>query len=80
MCYKTGNIKIIITILWHIDPMLGNDHETDETTAVARQRTASNSGNTIGSSVFYMVHSEDVSLDRQFSVQLVSAVQLNTVE
>jgi hypothetical protein len=47
-------MKIIITVLWYIDLLLGNDHETDET-AVARQRTASNNENTVGSGVFYVV-------------------------
>jgi hypothetical protein len=47
--------------LWHIDPLLGNDHETNnETTAVARQRPERNNGNIVGSSVFCMVSSEAI--------------------
>jgi hypothetical protein len=44
---------------WHIDPLLGNDRETNnETTAVARQRPARNNGSTVGNSIFYVVRSE----------------------
>jgi hypothetical protein len=50
-----------IRILWHIDPMLSNDRETNNTTAAARQRPAHNNGNTVGSGVFYVVRYEAVS-------------------
>jgi hypothetical protein len=43
--------------------------------AVARQRLAHNNRNTVGSGVFYVVHSEAISRDRPSSVQLVNAVQ-----
>jgi hypothetical protein len=43
----------ICYILWHIDPLLGNDRETNnEITAVARQPPVCNIGSTVGSSVF----------------------------
>jgi hypothetical protein len=61
--------------LWHIDLLLGNNRETNETTAVARQRPARNNGSTVGSGVFYVVHSEAVSRDRPSSVQLVQCSQ-----
>jgi hypothetical protein len=32
--YVVRNIKI----MWHTDPLLGNDRETRETTAIARQQ------------------------------------------
>jgi hypothetical protein len=56
----------------HTDPLLGNDRETNKTTAVARQRPARNNGSTVGSNVFNMVLSEVISLDRSSSVQLAS--------
>jgi hypothetical protein len=34
--------------LWHIDPFLGNDRETNEITAVASQRPKRNNGSTVG--------------------------------
>jgi hypothetical protein len=34
--------------LWNVDPLLGNDRETNETTAFARQRPVSNSGSIVG--------------------------------
>jgi hypothetical protein len=70
------NIRNIIYILWHIDPLLGNYREiNNETTAVARQRPASNNGSTVGSVVFYMVLSETISRDGR-----VQLVQCNAVE
>jgi hypothetical protein len=57
-------------ILWHIEPVLGNDGETNnETTAVARQRPARNNGSTVGSGVPFVVSSEAISRDRRSSVQ-----------
>jgi hypothetical protein len=67
--------------VWHIDPLIGNGRETNkETMAAARQRPARKNGSTVGSGVFYVVRSEAISLDRPSSVQLVSVVQLSTVE
>jgi hypothetical protein len=54
-----------ILILWRILPLLGNDRETNETTAVARQRPARNNGNTVGGGVIYVVRPEAISRDRQ---------------
>jgi hypothetical protein len=46
-------------ILWHIDPLLDNDRETNnETRAVATHRPARNNGSTVGSGVFFVVLSE----------------------
>jgi hypothetical protein len=36
---------VAIYIMWHVDPLLGNDREMDDrTVAVARQRPANNRG------------------------------------
>jgi hypothetical protein len=51
-------------LMSHIDLLLGNDPETNEKTAVARQRSARNNGSTVGSNVFNVVLSEAISLDR----------------
>jgi hypothetical protein len=41
---------VFLKMLWHIDPLLGNDHETNkETMAVARQRPTHSNGSTVGS-------------------------------
>jgi hypothetical protein len=38
-------LKSTISILWHVDPLLGTDREiSDCTAAVARQRSANNRG------------------------------------
>jgi hypothetical protein len=51
--------------MWHVDPLIGNDRETNnETTAVARQRAARNIGSTVGSGVSYVVRSEVISRNR----------------
>jgi hypothetical protein len=51
-------------ILWHVDPLPGNDCETNkETTAFARHRSARNDACTVGSSVFCGVLSESISRD-----------------
>jgi hypothetical protein len=77
---KTLNINLYSTFLSHrfkilqiyyycgiyVDPLLGIDRETNETTAVAVQqlrkyhikRPARNDGSTIGSQIFYVVRSE----------------------
>jgi hypothetical protein len=48
----------------YIDPLLGNDHGTNnEAMAVDRQWPARNNGCTVGSGVFYVVHSKTISLD-----------------
>jgi hypothetical protein len=41
-----------VVVLWHIDPLLGNDRETNnDVTAVTRQRPARSNGNTVGSGI-----------------------------
>jgi hypothetical protein len=72
-----GN-RVQMRILWHIDPLLRNDRETDETTAVDRQRTASNNLNTVGIGVFYVVRSEDITPQTEFSE--CSAVEYSGVK
>jgi hypothetical protein len=42
------------------EPLLGNDRETNETTAVARQRPAHNNGSTVGSYFSYVGRSEAI--------------------
>jgi hypothetical protein len=60
---------VYIYFLWHIDPFLGNDRETNnEIMTVVRQRPARNNGSTIGGGVFYVVLSEALSRDRPSSV------------
>jgi hypothetical protein len=49
--------------MWYIYPLLGNDRETNQKTAVARQETARNSGSTAGIGVFYVVRSEAILLN-----------------
>jgi hypothetical protein len=51
-------------ILWHTDPLLGNDHEIIEIMAAARQQPKHNNGSTIGSKVFYAIRPEAISCDR----------------
>jgi hypothetical protein len=41
-------------------PLLGNDRETNETTALTRQRLSRNNGSTAESGVFYVVRSEAI--------------------
>jgi hypothetical protein len=48
---RQDNLKVVplarmnfTLILWHIDPLLGNDRETNETTVVTRQRLKRNNG------------------------------------
>jgi hypothetical protein len=43
-------------LMQHIDPLLGNDHEKNETTVNARQWPTCNNGSTVGSSVFMGLH------------------------
>jgi hypothetical protein len=63
-------------IVWHIDQLLGKHRETNnETTAVARQRPARNSGCTAGSGVFCVVRSEAISHDRPSSCSECSGVE-----
>jgi hypothetical protein len=50
--------------------MLGNDRETNDTTAVARQRAARNNESTVGSGVFYAVRSEEYKWDKSIISQL----------
>jgi hypothetical protein len=54
----------------------------NSTGTVARQRTATNIGSTVGSGVLYVVRSEAVSLDQPSSVSAVQcgAVQYSGVE
>jgi hypothetical protein len=71
--------------MWHIDPFLGNNHETNnKTTAVARQQILNKQQlncsirGTVGNSVFYSVHAKglynkDTSLGAQLLVGSQSA-------
>jgi hypothetical protein len=61
----------ILKILWHINLLLANDHKTNETTAIARQQPACNSGSAVGRGVFCVVRSEALSLDWPSWFQLV---------
>jgi hypothetical protein len=39
VCSKSINIESVKTnILWHVDPLLGNNRETNYTTVVTRQK------------------------------------------
>jgi hypothetical protein len=75
-------------ILWLIDPLLGNDHETNnEKTAVAKQRPTLNNGSTAGGGVSSVVRSEAILSDRRISVQAedvrglnLAVVKLTTVQ
>jgi hypothetical protein len=59
-------------ILWHIDPLLSNDLETNKKTmVVARQSPARYKGSIVGSSVFFVVLSEAKSRSRPSSLHLV---------
>jgi hypothetical protein len=60
-------------ILWCTDLLQGNNHETNETMAVARQHSACNNGSTVGGGVFYVACSKAYHVTNQ--VQLVSAIQ-----
>jgi hypothetical protein len=51
--------------MWRIDPLLRNDPEINEATAVVRQRPERKNGGT----VFYVVRPEAMSRDRQSSVK-----------
>jgi hypothetical protein len=64
-----------------IDPVLGNDHETNKTTAIARQQTLNkqqlnyNNIGTVGNGVFYSVrvkglYNKDTSQASQLKVRL----------
>jgi hypothetical protein len=33
-------MNLMVIILWYVDPLLGNDHKINYTTAVTRQRSA----------------------------------------
>jgi hypothetical protein len=58
--------------LWHIDPLLDNDRETNnETMTVARQRPARNNESTVGNDVLYVVRSETISRDRQSFIIII---------
>jgi hypothetical protein len=62
--------------MWHTAPLLGNERQTNnKTTAAATQRPARNNGSAVRSSVFYVVHTEAVSLIQISSVSECSAVQ-----
>jgi hypothetical protein len=50
--------------------LLGNDHETNETKAAARQYPVSNNESTVPGSVFFVVRYEAISRGRLGSVQL----------
>jgi hypothetical protein len=51
-------LSVNISILWHIDLLLGNDCETNDTMTIARQWPAFNSGSTVESGFFYVVCSK----------------------
>jgi hypothetical protein len=51
MCFTLKSGCIIV--LWHTDPLLGNDHETNNDMSTARQRPVHNNGSAVGGSVFY---------------------------
>jgi hypothetical protein len=57
--------------LWHIDPLLGNDGETIEATAVTRHQPERNNGNIVRRDDLYLVRSEAISHDRTNSVSVV---------
>jgi hypothetical protein len=60
-------------ILWYTDPLLGNDHKTNnERTAAARQWPTCSTGSTVGGGVSYVICSKATSHDQLSSVQLVS--------
>jgi hypothetical protein len=63
----------VCKILWHTDLLLGNDHKTNEKTAVARQQPMYNNGGTVGGGVFYVVHSAAILRDWASSVNSCSA-------
>jgi hypothetical protein len=67
------------SILWHIDPLIDNDRETNnETMTVAKQRPARNKGSTLGSVVsMWSAPRRYHATDR---VQCVSAVELSEVK
>jgi hypothetical protein len=66
----TNPDHVSIYTTWRIDPLIGNDRETNnETTAVAWQRPARNNGSNFGGRVFCVVRSEVISRDRPSSVQ-----------
>lgn len=54
---------VAILILFHIDPLLGNDHEANEIMAIDRQQALCNNRNTVGTGVFYVVPCEAVALN-----------------
>jgi hypothetical protein len=63
-CRLFGTNSLKEGAMGHIDPLPGNDCETDnKTTAVARQQSACNNGSTVESGVFYVVHFKAISLD-----------------
>jgi hypothetical protein len=79
--YDVTSWKALILILWHRDPLLGDNRETNkETMAVAMQQlrkyatvleqAARNNGSTVGSGVFCVVRSEAIT-----SVQLSPFLQ-----
>jgi hypothetical protein len=66
--------------LWHIDSLIGNDRETNETTVVYRQRLARINGSTIGSDVFCVVRSEAIWFDRPSTVSQCYEVEYSAVK
>jgi hypothetical protein len=62
--------KVLETVLWRIDPLLGEHSETNETKAVTRQRPALNNGRT--------ARSEAISRNRPSSVQLVQCREVKS--
>jgi hypothetical protein len=75
-CYATYSH---LNILWHIYLLLGNNRKTNETMVIARQRPVSNNGTTLGSSLFYVVHSWAISCNRTSSVSVCSVLEWSTL-
>jgi hypothetical protein len=55
------HLSVKINTVWHIDSLLGNDCETNDTMTVARQPPVCNSGSTVGSGFFYLACSVAIS-------------------
>jgi hypothetical protein len=71
-------MSIFQKILWHIDPLLGNDRETMRQQPLLGSG-ARNNGSIVGSGVSSVGPLRGY-MTRPSSVQLVSAVQLSTVQ
>jgi hypothetical protein len=65
---------IVESIVAYREPLLRNDREINETTAVARQLLARNNGSTVGSGVFRVVRAETMTQSTGFSALEYSGV------